>query len=299
MVSEMLESIWSYLTSTPEMADKFLGTLAVIAILWLFRSVAVRIVERNIGEKWSQYKWRKNLSYLIAFVGILIIGRIWFEALQSLATFFGLLSAGVAIALREPLSDIAAWIYLVSRSPFKVGDRIEIGEIKGDVVDTRVFKFTLLEVGHSIFADQSTGRVIHVPNHRIFSKSIANYTSDFSFVWNEIQVIITHESDWRKAKRKLQEIADYHLKDYIHEAKRQIREANKSYLIYYRHLTPTVYTRIEDRGISLTIRHLIAPRKQRDVAQLLWEDILDAFHESDELKLAYPTTRIFSGPEND
>jgi len=292
-----MQNLFSFFESSPVTTYKIIGSLVTVIALWLIRFIAIRLVNRNIEDRGAQYRWRKNLTYFTVFLGLLIIGRIWFEALGSVATFFGLLSAGLAIALREPVSDLAGWLFIIWRHPFKVGDRIQIGEVKGDVIDTRVFKFSVIEIGNWVRADQSTGRVIHVPNHKIFSESLANYTSDFQFIWNEIPVLITFESNWKKAKRILQEIADKHLEEFVREAEQQVKKATKSYLIYYRYLTPIVYTDVKESGINLTIRHLTDPRKRRSLSQSIWEDTLEAFNRENDIEFAYPTMRIYKRGE--
>ncbi|MDX1671027.1 MAG: mechanosensitive ion channel family protein [Balneolaceae bacterium] len=296
-LQETFQNLVDYMGEAPGLTYKIGASLIVILLLWLIRLITTRIVNRRIEETKVQYKWRKNLTYLTVFIGVLIVGRIWFEGLQSVATFFGLLSAGLAIALRDPVTDLAGWAFIIWRKPFDVGDRIQIGEVKGDVIDVRIFKFTVLEIGNWVHADQSTGRVIHVPNHNIFTNPLANYTSDFEFIWNEIQILITFESNWRKAKEILQEIVDRHLSDFVEQAEQQIKRATKSYLIHYRYLTPIVYTDVKDSGVNLTVRHLTDPRRRRKLSQSIWEDVLDAFNEADDIELAYPTMRIYRQPE--
>ena len=95
---------------------------------------------------------------------------------------------------------------------------IELGPNKGDVIDIRPFKFTILEIGNWVNADQSTGRVIHIPNHAVFTESLANYTSDFEFIWNEVQVLLTFESDWKTAKKMLVEIINEVSAEFIDQA---------------------------------------------------------------------------------
>lgn len=282
-----------FIAQSPGLIYQLFLSLLVIFVLWIIRLAAIRLVNRNIESTKIQYKWRKNLTYAAVFLGLLIIGTIWFQGIGSIATFLGLLSAGLAIALKGPVSDFAAWIFIVWRKPFDVGDRIQIGEVKGDVIDIRIFKFTLLEIGNWVHADQSTGRVIHVPNHDVFDRSLANYTSDFEFIWNEIQVLLTFESDWKKAKKILREIADEHLRDSVENAERQVQNAARSYLIHYRYLTPVVYTDVKESGVNLVIRHLANPRQRRALTQAIWEDILGRFAGHDDIELAYPTMRIY------
>jgi small-conductance mechanosensitive channel len=297
-VQDFPNRVQEFIQNSPGITYQVILSVTAIFVIWLVRLIAIRIINKKLPDAKAQYKWRKNMTYIAVFIGFLIVGRIWFEGLQSLATFLGLLSAGLAIALRGPVTDFAGWIFLLWRKPFDVGDRIQVGDVKGDVIDVRVFKFTLLEIGNWVHADQSTGRVIHVPNHLVFDDSLANYTSDFEFIWNELQVLVTFESDWEKAKQILQEISDKHLKDYVKEAQNQVSRAKKSYLIHYRYLTPTVYTDVQDSGIRLTIRHLSNPRRRRSLGEAIWEDILDKFDEHDNIELAYPTMRIYKEGEH-
>ncbi|MBR9917381.1 mechanosensitive ion channel [bacterium] len=296
-MENFFNSIADFFQSSPVLTSQILKTLVVIFILWVIRSLTLRVVHKNVESKRTTYKWRKNLTYISAFIGIILISQIWFSALGDLSTYFGLLSAGLAIALKDPVTDLAAWLFIIWRKPFDVGDRIELGKSKGDVIDIRPFKFTILEIGNWVDADQSTGRVIHIPNHTVFTEQLANYTSDFQFIWNEIGIMVTFESDWKKAKEILSTIAEEESKDFIEQAKEQIKRAAKSYLIEYRYLTPIVYTNVKDSGVMLSIRYLTDPRRRRGSAQAIWERALDEFSQSDSIDLAYPTIRVFNNPK--
>lgn len=291
-MENITNSVQEFILNSPELTKQILLSLILIIALWIIRLIAIRIINQKLSETRIQYKWRKNLTYLLVFIGVLIVGRIWFEGLQSLATFFGLLSAGLAIALKDPVTDIAGWLFILWRKPFEVGDRIELDGNKGDVIDTRLFKFSLLEIGNWVGADQSTGRILHVPNHKVFSDSLANYTSDFKFVWNELQVLLTFESNWQKAKTLLQEIAENHVEGFPSQAEQQVGEAQQSYLIYYQHLTPIIYTDVQDSGVCLTIRHPLNPRERRGTSEAIWEDLLQVVEKHDDINLAYPTVRV-------
>ena len=296
-MQEFIDSVRQFFQNSPDLTAQILQTLGVILVLGFIRYITLRVVVRRVESKKTQYKWRKNLTYIIAFIGILIVGQIWFSGMGSLATYLGLVSAGVAIALKDPVTDLAAWLFIIWRKPFDIGDRIQLGESKGDVIDVRPFKFSILEIGNWVDADQSTGRVIHVPNHQVFSHQLANYTADFEFIWNEIAVLVTFESDWRKAKEILTEIVEEVSKDFIEHAKKQIVNASKSYLIEYRYLTPIVYTAVKDSGINLTVRYLTDPRRRRGTSQIIWEKVLDEFAKYDNIDFAYPTIRYYDNPK--
>lgn len=270
-----------------------LFSITIIFLFWLIRFIILRIVYRNSFEPEVQYKWRKYLTRVLFFLALLILGRTWFEGFQSIATFLGLLSAAIVIALKDSVADLAGWLFIIWRKPFEIGDRIDIANVSGDVIDLRIFKFSLMEIGNWVDADQSTGRVIHIPNHKVFTENIGNYTADFHFIWNEIPVRISLESNWKKAKKILQQIADRHSANISEEAKAQLRRAARSYLITYRILTPTVYTDVKDFGIVLTIRYLTNPRTRRGTEHRIWEDILHELSQQEDVSFAYPTIRYY------
>lgn len=295
-MEEFINDITDFIASSPSLTVQIVETLVIILVLWGIRIFAVRLLQRNVENKKTVYKWRKNITYITFFIGALILGQVWFSALGQLGTFLGLLSAGIAIALKDPVTDIAAWLFLIWRKPFDIGDRIQVGNVKGDVIDIRVFKFTILEIGNWVDADQSTGRVIHIPNHKVFTDDLANYTSDFEFIWNEMGVLVTFESDWKKAKKILQEVVEENMQEFVEQAKEEVKKAEKSYLIQYRYLTPIVYTSVKDSGINLSIRYLSDPRKRRGISQSIWESVLDRFAEHDDIDFAYPTIRYYDNP---
>jgi small-conductance mechanosensitive channel len=277
-----------------QLQSKIFTSIVIIFILWLIRTIVMRIVWRNTDDVQTRYRWQKTSAYIASLIVILLVGRVWFEGVQALATYFGLLSAGLAIALKDLVSSLAGWVFIIWRSPLAVGDRIQIGEFRGDVIDIRLFKFTLLEIGNWVDADQSTGRVIHVPNSMILSDTLANYTKGFQFIWHEIPVLLTFESNWKKAKSILSEIAENHAQHFSESAEKRLRHASRKFMIFYSNLTPTVYTTVKDSGVLLTIRYLIDPKRRRSSEQEVWEEILGKFAKAKDIDFAYPTQRFYN-----
>lgn len=276
---------------------KLIESIILIIIIWLIKILIIKLINKNISEIKTQYHWRKLINSTIFIIIIILVGRIWFKGAQSLVTYLGLVSAGVAIALKDVLANLAGWLYIISRRPFNVGDRVQIGEFAGDVIDQSFFEFTLLEIGNWVHADQSTGRIVHIPNGKIFTQDLANYDKGFKYLWNEIEVVVTFESDWQKAKNILLDIANTKGENISKRMENQIKRAAKKYMIYYKELTPIVYTSVVDHGVMLTIRHLCETRKRRGYTELIWEDILLEFAKNKNIKLAYPTTRFYNNKE--
>lgn len=173
-------------------------------------------------------------------------------------------------------------------------ESIQLGDYRGDVIDQRIFAFTLMEIGNWVDPEQSTGRVIHVPNGKVFNEVLANYSKGLQYIWDEIPVLITFESNWRKAKKILLEIGKKHGETLSKPAEERIRKAARKFMIFYTKLTPTVYTCVKDCGVMLTIRYLCDPRQRRTNQQAIWEDILDAFSNCNDIDFAYPTQRFYN-----
>ena len=273
-----------------------LVTIVVIGVLWILERIVLAIAYRRFTDPWTRYRWRKTIAYLFLAIGILVIGREWLEGFKSLATFLGIVSAGVAIALKDPLANLAGWAFLVWSRPFEVGDRIEIAKHRGDVIDMHLFQFTLNEIGGWVDADQSTGRIVHIPNQLVFTEAVANYDKGFKYVWNEVPVLVTYESNWNKAKEILTQIAFKHAQHLTAEAERDLLAASRQYLINYKKLTPIVYTSTTASGILLTVRYLIEPRRRRGTVSAIWDEILTEFGKAKDIELAYHTVRSFANP---
>jgi small-conductance mechanosensitive channel len=273
---------------------KLLYSLLILVVFWIIRYAVLKIVWRLTDDPKTRYTWKRTVSFTVGFLILILIGAVWIDAISQFGAFLGLLTAGLAIALKDPLTNIAGWIFILTRKPFTLGDRIQIGEHKGDVIDIRLFQFTILEIGNWVNAEQSTGRIIHLPNGTIFSSSQANYTTGFKYIWNEIGVLVTFESQWELAKKILTKIVREHAESLSEDAQKKIIEASKKYMIFYRHLTPTVYTSVEESGILLTMRFMCDARKRRSTEHEIWEDILKEFARQKSIEFAYPTQRFFT-----
>jgi small-conductance mechanosensitive channel len=277
----------------PEAQTNVIVSVLAVLLVYGTRRLAMRVVVKKLEDPRQVYQWSKTSSYLALSVSLILVGTIWLEGLRSLGTFLGLLSAGLAIALKDVVGSLAGWVFILWRRPFQLGDRIQIGSQAGDVVDIRPFQFTLLEIGNWVAADQSTGRIIHVPNLRIFTESLFNYTAQFDFIWNEVPVLITFESDWKGTKEILQKILDERVGETVKEAEKAMKTASRKFLIHFRKLTPKVYTSVEDSGVLLTMRFICKARQRRGTAEEIWESVLQAFSEKPDVDLAYPTIRTY------
>ena len=194
--------------------------------------------------------------------------------------------------MQEVILSIAGWILILIRRPFEVGDRIEFGGINGDVIDIRIFQTSLLEIGNWVEADQSTGRIVNIPNSSIFKQENYNYSRGFEFIWNEIKILVTFESDWKRAKEIILSHAEKEAEGMEEVVQKKIKAMTKQYMIYFKKLTPIVYVDIKDSGVELTLRYLTDARKRRSTQDVLCQAILDDFEKEEKVNFAYPTYRI-------
>ncbi|MDF7806548.1 mechanosensitive ion channel [Pontiellaceae bacterium B12219] len=294
----MITAIANKLRISEGMAENLVFSAAALLLLILFKILTTKVICRNIEDDKRRYHVRRTVTHVYSVFLIVVVGGIWFQGMASLGTFLGLASAGLAVALHDTIANMAGFFFIEARKPFRVGDRIEIGGVQGDVIDIRLFQFSIVEVGNWVDADQSTGRIIHVPNSMTLKEPLSNSHIGFEYIWNEIPVRVSFESDWRKAKEMLLMIAKENAEYLSPNAQSQIRKAAKKYLIVAGKLTPTVYTTVKENGVMLTIRYLVDPRQRRGTEMKMWEEILDAFAKMPNVALAYPTTRFYSSAEN-
>jgi len=279
---------------SPAIFGKLSLTAAAIIVALLVRWGIDGLISRRVEDVSRRYVILKSFHYVIGFMACAIVLRAWLGGVSGLVAYFGLLSAGVAVALGDLLTNFAGWIFLSTCKPFAVGDRIQIGEHSGDVIDIRLLQFTIIEIGNWVDADQSTGRIIHLPNGWVFKQPQANYTQGFNFIWNEVPVTVTFESNWQDAKQILTEIAERHSAIQTERAAQEVRKAARKYMILFSQLTPIVWTSVIDIGVTLTIRYLCDPRKRRSTAECIWEEILKSFAKRDDIDFAYPTVRYYN-----
>jgi small-conductance mechanosensitive channel len=297
-IEEIMQNLVTWLSNATGISlglySLLLTYVAGIAFLWSLRWLILKLVWRQTEDLQVRYKWRKISGYAAFVLTVLLSGPVLSEGFHGAATFLGLLTAGLAIALKDPLVNLVGWMLIIWQRPFAVGDRIQIGRHAGDVMDLTVFRFTLAEVGNWVHPDQITGRIVHIPNGKVFVEPVAIYSRGMhDFIWNEVAVLIRFESNWKRAKVILNDIAVAHAEHLAAPAERKLKEYARDFLIVPIDLTPRVFTTVEESGVLLTVRHICHSRHRRESTQEIWEDALDRFAECHDIDFAYPTKRAY------
>ncbi|NQS99744.1 MAG: mechanosensitive ion channel family protein [Candidatus Omnitrophica bacterium] len=260
--------------------------------IYLLGSLIIKLINRQVADLRRRHSARKITLYttVLTILGVALV--FWLESIEAVAVVISIVGAGLVVALQESILCFAGWLLIIFKHPFTVGDRVEIGTVKGDVIDVRMFQTALLEVGNWVEADQSTGRVVHVPNSSVFKERLFNYTKGFEFVWNEIKITVTFESNWQKAKQIILQHANPEIDKLKSTVQTSIDKMAQEYMIHYEKFTPIVYVNIAAHGIELNLRYLTGVRQRRNTQDRISQSILEDFAGEKDIHFAYPTYRI-------
>lgn len=286
-----------FLAQNSDLALRLAGTLLIVAVTIILTAIGRRLALATFDEQERQYKASKWLSRLIWLLATVSIITLWSPDASQLITVLTIIGAGLAVALRDVLLSFVGWIHLQLHPPYRQGDRIEVNQVRGDVVDVGLTQTTMLEVGEWVEAHQSTGRLVHVPNAWIYIHGVKNYTEGFEYLWFEQSVVVTFESDWEKARGILLDIAEQEVPNSEDDARRQLQKMTSEYLVQMNVLSPYVYVSLADHGVKLTLRHLTPARGRRSLRHNLIMEVLRRFDASDDIQIAYQTVRIANGED--
>lgn len=246
-------------------------TIYIVTKILIFINTKFNKNEKNL------YIINKRIKIIKIILIILGITLIWETQLNNIITFISFIGAAATLALRDIIVNFFAGIYISIYKPFKIEDRIEINNIIGDVVNTNSLNFELLEVSNKENNKQSTGIIIEIPNSKIFTEPVKNYTKAFKYIWNELEVKIKLDADLAKNKKLLYDIVKSNdiVKRIPKKMKDQLNEVVGDYRIYYNNLDPIIYTTVTEDYILLTIRYLAHPKKSRFIESQIWNKIYE------------------------
>jgi small-conductance mechanosensitive channel len=271
--------------------------VALALVFYLVTRVVRRLIAENIEDVNRRHTLKKLVGYVYAILLLLIAVALFADWLTGLGTVLAVLLAGVAIALQDVLKSVVGWFYVSSRTGVEPGSRIEVEGVVGDVVDVGVLKTTVLEVGNLVYGRQSSGRLVSIPNHRLLGENVHFSGSANPFIWNEVKVTVTFESDWRRAEAILAEIGDEIYREIEPELERGFQRMERRYAFKYGKRTPIVYVSLAASGIELTLRFLIHVRRRRGSLDQVSRRVLERFADERRVRLAYPTQRWYRSDE--
>jgi len=279
---------------TPNNGRKLLFTVvfvvAVVLLHWLLTAIGRLFVRFHRTER-IVFWIRQGISLFLAVLVIVGVLSIWFDNPTRLATFMGLVTAGVAFALQKPISALAGYLVILRGKMFGVGDRITMGGVRGDVVALRFTQTTIMEMGQPpsvqqadpamwVHARQYTGRIVTVSNSTVFDEPVYNYTREFPYVWEEMQLPISYKDDRNRAEQILLEVADRHTAKLRKLSQEDLNELVRRYFMTSPELAPRVFWRLTDNWLELSVRFIAPTHGIRAMKDAMSREIIKALDEA-------------------
>lgn len=277
------------------MIVKFIGV--VLIVLLLIQLIRVYL-KRKISNTVMRYKAQKGIE-VFGYLLLILLGISYFAGvIKDFPLIIGITTAGLAFALQEPILSIVASIYIVLLKVYQPGDRIEINGIKGDIIDVDSMYTTMMEVGEWISGDNYSGRIVKLSNAFVFKGGVYNYSQDFPFVWDELNLSIRYESDVELAKSIVTQIASEILSEFTLSSKAQWKEMVSKFYIEDAQVEPTLAISLTDNGIQFNLRYIVDYKKRRSVKHLLSERIRIEFENTNgEISFATTTIELIKIPD--
>jgi small-conductance mechanosensitive channel len=269
-VNESLRQ-WLFDPTVARIVTVLVGLVVIVALVRAARGS----LSRHIKDNDTRYRVRKFVSflgYLAAFVFLTVVFR---SQLGGLTVALGVAGAGIAFALQEVIASVAGWAAVAMGNFYKIGDRVQLGGIKGDVIDIGMLRTTLMECGHWVNGDLYNGRIVRVANSFVFKEPVFNYSGDFPFLWDEITVPVRYGSDHRMARAMIERVVRAEVGEYQRSAAEKWAEMVQKYRIEDARVEPMVTLVANDNWMEFTARYVVDYTRRRITKDRIFSCLLD------------------------
>ncbi len=276
---------------------KFVAAVVGILIIITLVRVGQRSLGRYVQDMDTRYRARKFVTFIGYALGIFLIATVFSDKLGGLTVAFGVAGAGIAFALQEVIASVAGWFAVSFAKFYETGDRVQLGGIKGDVIDVGILRTTLMECGQWVNGDLYNGRVVRIANSFVFKEPVFNYSGEFPFLWDEITVPVKYGCDHRLAREILQRVTTEVVSEYTAFAKTAWKELVKKYLIEDASVEPMITLIANDNWMEFTVRYVVDYKKRRGTKDRLFSRILDEIDQTNgRVALASATFHLVETP---
>jgi len=283
-IEEMLNNIEPFL-------DTLYFLIAVIFVFIVF-SIILKIIKNILLKKVTRKKQISNvvtflslLKFIFAFFLFIVIIFAYYGSWGDIGFVAGLLTVALGMALQKPISGVFAWLIIISRKQFSIGDRVIISNIKGDITDITLTHIHLEEVGGTIDGEQKSNRTVILPTSIIFEKEIINFNEKDDIILDEVTVSITYESNLEKAEK------------IMNEAVKKIMTPHWNFFTKKRLIGSHIRLKTKDSGIDISVRYHTVAMKRNAIATDIIREVLKEISKTDDVEIAYPHTQVLF-PEN-
>ncbi len=292
----MEESIIKFLFNPT--IGKIVTLFVGIAIIWTIIKVIQRNLFSKIKEQENRYRAKKFSGFLGYVLSILLLTIVYSDKLGGLTVAFGVAGAGIAFALQEVIASFAGWLAIMFGGFYKSGDRVQLGGIKGDVMDIGVLRTTLMETGQWVDGDLYNGRIVLVANSFVFKEPVFNYSGDFPFLWDEIKLPIQYGSNYTMAHEIILNAGKLVAGDLTEKSQETWRHLQNKYRLEDAQTEPMVSLIANDNWVEYTLRYVVSYRKRRITKTALFTKILTDIEASQgAVKFASATFHLVEAPE--
>jgi len=270
--------------------------LVLILLASYVASVVIEdIIKKKARTTRERYNMRKISSAFITLIASGMLLVIFFKETTTLIIAYGVFSAGVVIALQDVFRNLAGGIMLLVTRPFNAGDRIQMGESFGDVLDITYFHTTLMEIQEWVDGDQYTGRIMHVPNSFLLSGTVKNYTRHFSFIWDEARISLVPGSNWKKAQKIIFETVNDIVSITVMNAKVELLNLEQKYFLTTYDVETQTYIKPENDRIDIYVRYIVNPKQRRKLKNTIVQELMLAFDAEEDITLGTISSIEVSG----
>lgn len=264
-----------------------------VAIIWGIVKFAKRNLVNKIKSNETRYRTGKLASFAGYLLVVVLITTVYSEKLGGLTVALGVAGAGIAFALQEVITSVAGWMAIVFGNFYKTGDRVQLGGIKGDVIDIGVLRTTIMETGEWVNGDLYNGRIVLVANSFVFKEPVFNYSGDYSFLWDEIVIPVQFGSDIELTKDIITKAAEEIVSEFKEQAEQEWSTMKTKYMIEKARTEPMVTMTANDGGLVFTLRYTVDFKQRRGTKDKLFTRIItDISHTDDAVKLPQATLEI-------
>lgn len=259
---------------------KLISISVGIFIVMLIGFSLKRIIPKYISSTSVRYRTRKFINVLSYFFVIILIMATYSNKLQGLSVLLGVAGAGIAFAMQEVITSFAGFIAINFSHFYKVGDRVLLGGIKGDVVDIGLLRTSLMEIGDWVDGDLYNGRITRVANSFVFKEPVYNYSGEFPFLWDEIKVPIKTDGDFEWATKTFYDILLETQKNYQQKAFSDWQKMKEKLMVENAQLKPMVKLTFNENWITFNLRYVVDYKERRSVKDIISRKVLNAIRNS-------------------
>lgn len=293
---EIIENISQWIYDHPVSSNIIRYIIWAVFIL-LTIAFLRRFLRKKLPDTGIRYKSQKAVEFFGYVLLIIITISFFTGSIKDFALAIGLLTAGITITLQELILSVAGSFYIFFVGVYKPGDRIEINNIKGDVIDIDSIYTTMMEIGEWVSSDNYSGRIVKLSNAFVFKGPVYNYSKDFPFVWDEFNIPIRYGSDLELAKSIVVKIASETLSEYVSKSISEWNQVVKKYYIENAQVKPTLAITMTDNWIQFNLRYIVDYKKRRYTKHLLNDLIGKEIQKTDgKVQLASATVEIVRIP---